>query len=92
MTNQSEGENSMTVEHHLDVAKVATREVQKLLDIARYQGQWTSTKSLQYQAIKMGGVPDYMLRQFEAAIERIERNLNELGAINQRSKPDDQPE
>jgi hypothetical protein len=62
---------------HLDVKKVSERELEKLLRIARYQGQWTSAKSLKYQAESLGA-SDVMMRQFDIHINRVEEQLLEL--------------
>jgi len=69
----------MQVEDHLDITRVAHREVDNLLSIARYQGQWTVAKSLQHQAEALG-TEGPIMRQFEVAIERIESKLRELKA------------
>jgi hypothetical protein len=70
----------MQVTDHLDVEKVATREVKNLLTIARYQGQWTVAQSLKHQAEALG-TEGPIMRQFDVAIERIETKLAELGAV-----------
>jgi hypothetical protein len=63
---------------HLMVEEVAVRSLKEHLQIARYQGQWTQANSLKRQAEALTGVPEYMMRQFDAAIERIEAKLIEL--------------
>lgn len=70
----------MDVTDHLDLEKVSQREIAKLLRISKLQGQWTSAKSLKHQAEALTGVPDYMMRQFDVHIERVEADLQALGA------------
>lgn len=70
----------MKVEDHLDIEKVANRQVGELLKIARLQGQWTEAKSLQHQA-ELLGTEGPIIKQFDVAIERIESRLLELGAV-----------
>lgn len=62
---------------HLDVTKVAARELEKMLKIARYQGQWTSAKALKHQAEALG-VEGPIMRQFDVHIERVEEQLLKL--------------
>jgi len=70
----------MKVELHLDVEKVAMRDLEKYLRIARLQGKWTSANSLKHQADWLGA-SETMIHQFDVHIERIEAQLVELGAV-----------
>lgn len=71
---------SIEVEDMLDIEKVSKRQNEELLRVARLQGQWTSTKSLQSQAESLG-TEGPIIGQFKVAIERIENELATLGAI-----------
>jgi len=70
---------SLEVEDHLDIEKVMQHETEKLLKIARLQGQWTSTKSIQHQA-ELLHTEGPIIQQFVVALERIETRLKKLGA------------
>lgn len=69
----------MEVENHLDIEKVAQRQIKELLTVARLQGQWTSAKSLHHQAIALK-TEGPILNQFKVHIERVEKRLRVLGA------------
>lgn len=64
----------------LDVEKVSKRQNEELLKIARLQGQWTSSKSLQHQA-ELLGVGGPIMGQFKVHIDRVETELKALGAL-----------
>lgn len=59
---------------HLDIEKVSARHIEEWIKIARLQGQWTATKSLQHQA-ELLGTEGPILEQFKVALKRIELRL-----------------
>lgn len=59
---------------HLDIEKVSARHIEEWLRIARLQGQWTATKSLQRQAEQLGTTGPIMT-QFGVHLKNIEERL-----------------
>lgn len=70
-----------------DIERVSNRQNEELLEIARLQGQWTSGKSLQYQA-ELLGVEGPIMGQFKVHIDRVEARLKALGALKSEAQDD----
>jgi len=88
----------MEVTDHVDIEKVMQREMRKheiyvanQVKVARLQGQWTATKSLQHQA-ELLGTEGPIMQQFAVHLESVEKRLAELGAVRPPAEPAPHPE
>lgn len=77
----------MEVTDHVDIEGVVRREMErhelqinKQIKVARLQGQWTATKSLQHQAESLG-TDGPIMGQFDVHLKSVEERLAKLGAV-----------